>query len=171
MIRIQLVLILLAFLQLQAKSQYDTLVFDGEERYYHTFFPSQYSSTQEFPMILALHGGIGNGEQLEGQSQLSVLGEEEGIVVVYPEGFKNMLGIRTWNGGVCCGTAVNNDVDDVGFLSELIEYMIENYSIDSDRIYVRGLSNGGYMTYRLACEIPHKIAGIAPIACSMARCY
>lgn len=148
-------------------TQQDSINVDGMERYYYTFIPSEMSTQNSVALIVALHGGVGSGTQLEIQSQLSVLAEQEKFIVVYPDGFKNALGIRTWNAGVCCGSAVNQNIDDVSFISLLIEKHIETFNVDPEKVFITGMSNGGFMAYRLACEIPEKIAAIAPVACSM----
>jgi len=114
-----------------------------------------------------MHGGFGSGPQLETQSKLSEKGDAAGFIVVYPEGVPSPLNIRTWNAGGCCGYSMNNDIDDVGFISSLIDSLDYELAIDPDRIYATGMSNGAFMSYRLACEIPEKIAAIAPVAGTM----
>ncbi len=148
-------------------AQYDTLNHDGLERSYFVHVPSSYSNGDSIPLIIAMHGGFGSAANLQVQSQLNVKADNSNFIVVYPEGVKNLLNIRTWNGGACCGYAVNQNIDDVGFISTLIDSLQENYSIDSDRIYATAISNGGYMAYRLACELSDKIAAIAPVSASM----
>jgi polyhydroxybutyrate depolymerase len=70
----------------------------------------------------------------------------------------------TWNAGNCCGYALKNDIDDVSFIRSLIEKIEKEYKIDSKRIFVTGLSNGGMMTHLLGCKLSDKIAAIAPVA-------
>jgi polyhydroxybutyrate depolymerase len=115
-----------------------------------------------------MHGGFGSGPNLENQSELSTKADEENFIVVYPEGVASPLNIRTWNAGDCCGYSALNDIDDVGFISALIDSLSSNYAIDTLRIYATGMSNGAFMSYRLACELSDKIAAIAPVAGSMA---
>ncbi|MDA0732920.1 MAG: hypothetical protein O2837_08720 [Bacteroidetes bacterium] len=69
--------------------------------------------------------------------------------------------------GDCCGFASTNNIDDVGFIDSLLNTLTNQYSIDTNRIYATGISNGGFMSYRLACELSDKIAAIAPVASSM----
>ncbi len=147
--------------------QYDSISFAGSYRTYQLHLPPNYDGTQELPLIIAMHGGFGNGAQLEIQSQLSVKADEEGFIVLYPEGVPGFLGIRTWNAGACCGYASDNNVDDVGFISALLDSLIGSYSIDTLRVYATGMSNGGFMSYRLACDLSNRIAAIAPVAASM----
>lgn len=135
---------------------------DGKRRAFLIHTPPSYDGSQPLSMIIALHGGTGSAKGLEDQSKLSNYADQEGFIAVYPDGWR-----RTWNAGGCCGPAMNKDVDDVGFISKVIDHMLANYNIDADRVYVTGMSNGGFMAYRLACEIPDKIAAIAPVAASM----
>ena len=133
-------------------AQYDSIYFDGMYRTYQLHLPSDYDGSQNTSLIIAMHGGFGSGTQLEIQSQLSVKADEENFIVVYPEGVESLLNIRTWNAGGCCGYAMNNNIDDVGFINALMDTLISNYSIDTLRIYATGMSNGAFMSYRLACE-------------------
>ncbi len=147
--------------------QYDSILHHSVHRTYLLHVPHSYDPGNPVPLIVAMHGGFGSGAQLQNQSQLSKKSDHAGFIVVYPEGLKGPLGIRTWNAGRCCGYAMNNDIDDVGFLSALIDTLIANYSIDTNRVYATGMSNGAFMSYRLACEKSNKIAAIAPVAGTM----
>lgn len=159
-------LVVLMALNFPANAQLDTLMHNGKERYYLLKIPSGYSG-EKTPMIIAMHGGLGSAMNLQDQSQLSVKCDDAGYIVVYPEGVKSPLGIRTWNAGVCCGYAAQNNIDDVGFISKLIDEIKTKVNIDTTRVYATGMSNGGFMSYRLACELSDKIAAIAPVAASM----
>lgn len=147
--------------------QYDSIPFDGLQRSYQLHLPPTYDGSESLPLVIAMHGGFGSGIQLENQSQLSEKSDEENFIVVYPDGVASPLNIRTWNAGDCCGFAANTDVDDVGFINALIDSLISWHAIDTLRIYATGMSNGAFMSYRLACELSHRIAAIAPVAGSM----
>ena len=87
--------------------------------------------------------------------------------VAYPEGTAAPRGLgklRTWNAGICCGPAMRFNVDDVGFLSAVIDDAIERHGADPERVYVAGMSNGAMMAYRLACEAPERIAAIVAVS-------
>lgn len=161
------ILILFVFLAFNLSAQYDSIAHDGLQRTYQLHLPSNYSTDTIHSLVIALHGGFGSGPQLETQSQLSVKADAENFIVVYPEGVQSLLNIRTWNSGECCGYAANNDIDDVGFINSLIDSLLSIYAIDTTRVYVTGMSNGAFMSYRLACELSHRIAAIAPVAGSM----
>lgn len=163
-----LICLSLFLLSLQsATAQYDSIFIGGDYRTYLLHLPTGYDGSVELPLLIAMHGGFGSGPQLETQSKLSEKADESGFIVVYPEGVPSPLNIRTWNAGGCCGYAMNNNIDDVGFISALIDSLTFGFAVDTDRIYATGMSNGAFMSYRLACEIPEKIAAIAPVAGTM----
>jgi polyhydroxybutyrate depolymerase len=115
-------------------------------------------------LVIALHGGGTNGRTMERFSGLSETSERYGFVVVYPNGSGRFSRFLTWNAGSCCSYAEKHAIDDVAFIRQLIEYMTRQYHIDPSRVYVTGISNGAMMAYRLAAEIPDRIAAIAPVA-------
>ena len=138
--------------------------------------PPSYDEKTPLPMILNFHGGGGNADaqmkltcpdgNLANPGCLNKLADRESFIVVYPEGVSSPIlrRLRTWNAGNCCGTAVEKKVDDVGFVSKMIDQLQRDFSIDSRRIYATGMSNGGIMSHRLACELSDKIAAIAPVS-------
>ena len=163
-----LILFIITFFVLTLEAQYFNIPWENNNRTFLLRLPSQYDASVEYPLIIAMHGGTGNAFNLENQSQLSIKAEEENFIVVYPEGLPlGILDIRTWNAGWCCGMASSTDIDDVGFINALIDTLLDDYSIDESRIYATGMSNGGFMSYRLACELPERIAAIAPVAATM----
>ena len=164
--RIILLLSLVLLLGSCRKSLYDsdrfTLKHDGERRSYLVHTPPSYSDAVSTSLIIALHGGVGSAKNIEEQSGLAEYADEAGFILCSPDGLN-----RTWNAGWCCGKAEKNGVDDVGFISALIDKMLDDYNISPDKVYVTGMSNGAFMSYRLACELSEKIAAIAPVAGTM----
>jgi polyhydroxybutyrate depolymerase len=156
--------ILFFFVGTMLHGQAGTITVDGLVRNYTLRLPSAYDGITPLPLVIAMHGGFGSGTQLENQSQLTVNAEQEDFIVVYPDGTG---GIRTWNAGGCCGSAMNNNIDDVGFIDALLDTLIASHAIDTTRIYATGMSNGGFMSFRLACELSERIAAIAPVAATM----
>ncbi|MBY0269699.1 MAG: hypothetical protein K2X06_07525 [Burkholderiales bacterium] len=141
-----------------------TLQHNGAARSYVLRVPPGLTERQRVPLVLVLHGGGGNAEITERMTGFSDKAAKEGFIVAYPEGsgrFKDRL--LTWNAGHCCGYALNNKVDDVGFISALIDQLIRDYLVDPKRVYATGISNGGMMSHRLGSELPQKIAAIAPV--------
>lgn len=161
------IFVLLVYLSTNVMAQYDSIAHDGLVRTYQLHLPTDYSSDTIHSLLIALHGGFGSGLQLELQTQLSEKADEENFIVVYPDGVLSPLGIRTWNAGTCCGYSAGNSINDVGFIATLMDSLSNNYSIDSLRVYVTGMSNGAMMSYRIACELSDRIAAIAPVAGTM----
>lgn len=143
----------------------DTLLVDSIERTYIIHVPESYDDSSPTPLVLVLHGGGGNAENIAEVSGFNKKADEEGFIVVYPDGNGKLpRKLLTWNAGFCCGYALENDIDDVNFLRSLIEHIQDTYVIDETMIYATGISNGGIMTYRLGAELSDKIAAIAPVA-------
>lgn len=142
----------------------EKITVDGLQRTYTLNLPPNYYDSSAFSLIIALHGGTGSAERFETSTQLTDKSNEAGFIVVYPDG----TGIlKTWNAGGCCGAAVSNNVDDVHFISELIDHLAAKYKINPKKVYATGHSNGGMLCYRLACELSNKIAAIAPVSSTM----
>jgi polyhydroxybutyrate depolymerase len=157
--------LLFVFISIEAqKNIYDTIVHGPLHRTFLLHIPSSYNSANPTPLVIALHGGGSPGwYTFEQATQLSSKSNSGGFLLVYPEGIK-VAGVRAWNGGGCCSFAVTAKVDDVGFINALIDTIRSEYNIDTTRIYATGLSNGAIMTYRLASELSHRIAAIAPVS-------
>jgi len=166
-VKICLAVAILFLINSASSAQYDSIPYDGNDRTYLLHLPTEYLETDSVPLVIAMHGGFGSAINLQTQSQLSVKADTENFIVVYPEGVKSGFNIRTWNAGWCCGYASSSNIDDAGFISTLLDTLISKYSIDTNRIYATGMSNGGFMSYRLACELSDRIAAIAPVAASM----
>ena len=142
-----------------------TIPHDGLERSYVTLVPTSYEDGERAPLVLALHGGGGDGERMcKLKGGVQELAEEGGFIVVCPDGVENH-----WNDGreLEKWRAHAEDIDDVGFLLSLIDIISDDYSIDPDRIFVTGMSNGGKMSLRLACEAADTFAAAAPVIASL----
>ena len=145
---------------------YDTIAIDGRTRTYLLNLPPNFDSTGPFPLVVALHGFGGRAIQMEHDYHLTEKSNSAKFIVVYPEGTPNdgPLGLQNWNAGTCCEAAQEQNVNDVGFISRLIQKLVRQYKVNPKKVYVTGMSNGAMMTYRLACEIPNQIAAIAPVS-------
>lgn len=148
---------------------YKSIRVDGVQRTYLVNLPPDYYFRNNFSLVIAMHGGGGDAYQFESSSLLTEKANKERFIVVYPEGiFKSkFLKIRTWNAGSCCAYSVEENINDVKFISVLIDTLIKQYKINKRKVYATGHSNGGMMSYRLACELSDKIAAIAPNASTM----
>lgn len=111
------------------------------------------------PLVLNFHGFSSNASQQELFSGMNATADAEGFVVVYPEGI-----LSSWNAGACCGTAMMQGLDDVGFVRALVSELHAQLCIDARRVYATGMSNGGFMSHRLACEASDVFAAVAPVS-------
>lgn len=139
----------------------------GHKRYYFVRVPPQASEAKPLPVVLSFHGGGGNAEGHKRMTRMESIADREGFLLVVPEGTGNpQLGRRleSWNVGVCCGPAKQQGVDDVAFVVTLLEDLALRTPVDQTRVYATGLSNGGMMSYRLALDVPERIAAVAPVA-------
>ncbi|QDP19326.1 extracellular catalytic domain type 1 short-chain-length polyhydroxyalkanoate depolymerase [Sphingomonas xanthus] len=138
----------------------------GLTRRYMIHVPPGLPRGKAVPVLLALHGGGGNMEFQAKNYGLTQMADKTGFIVVFPNGhsrFRNGM-LATWNAGACCGRAAEHKVDDVGFLTEVIDRVRRQLPVDRRRIYATGMSNGALMSYRLACERADLIRAIAPVA-------
>jgi polyhydroxybutyrate depolymerase len=145
-----------------------TLVHDGFKRQYLVHVPKGYNPTKPTPLVVAMHGGGGNLEIQANDTYYGLIGKSEGsgTIVVFPNGYsRRKTGkLATWNAGECCGAAQEEGIDDVGFIRAMLAELQAQLNIDSKRIYATGMSNGGMMSYRLACEMSDVFRAIAPVA-------
>ncbi len=134
-----------------------SLGWEGVDRWYEVMVPTAATAGAPVPVVLNLHPFVLGGNDLfhdiwRRESGLVDVGEAQGFIVVQPDGTGD---IAAWNAGEdCCGDASANGVDDVGFLREIVRLVAEEACVDEDRVYSTGMSNGGYMSHRLACEAP-----------------
>jgi polyhydroxybutyrate depolymerase len=138
---------------------------DGSTRTYRIHVPRSLPRDTPVPLLVALHGGFGSGAQFEANSGFDALADAHHFIVVYPDGTPirargALANARVWNGGHCCGPAARQQVDDVGFISQLIDRISGQHDIDARRVYAAGHSNGAIMSYRLACELSDKVVAI-----------
>mgnify|MGYP001221794096 FL=1 len=142
---------------------YQTTFFDGLSRDYIMYIPNSYEENESLPIVFNLHGGSGTAdEHINYVSDMRGLSDSEKFILVYPQASSDSNGIPIWNlGGV---NSKATDVDDVGYISHLIDKISEFYSVDKDRVYVTGFSNGGYLSFELACKLSSRIAAFASVA-------
>lgn len=142
-----------------------TITVGGRVRSYLLHVPPSPNRGRPMPVVIVLHGGGGSAETIARTSGFNDKADEERFVVIYPNGTGRLRDrLLTWNSGNCCGYAHENNVDDVSFIRSLIGQVQKELNVDGRRIFVTGFSNGGMMSYRLACELSDKIAAIAPVA-------
>ncbi len=155
-----LISLLLSFLlSVSVKSQVNgSFIFDGISRSWIVYLPQNYNTGDSFPLLLALHGLTQTGQAMMNFSGFNSIADTGNFIVAYPNGVGN-----AWNVGFSGGSTA----DDAGFISALIDTLHQNYNINLNRVYATGFSNGGFLSYRLACELGGRIAAIAPVAGTM----
>lgn len=141
-----------------------SLEVDRRSRTYLVHVPKSYDGARPVPLVLVFHGGGSNAQQMVRFCGLNEKAEQEGFIVVYPSGTGRLASMLTWNGGNCCGYAMQNQVNDVAFTRALLDDLSRSVKIDPKRIYATGMSNGAIMAYLLASELSDRIAAIAPVA-------
>ena len=131
----------------------------GVDRTYRVHIPPSYEGGTPIPLIVAFHGGGGTGEGMERLTHMNDISDSGGFIAVYPDGVN-----KNWNDG---RPQINPDVDDVAFVRSMLERLESDYSIDTKRVYATGISNGGFMSYRLAFDLDGTFAAIAPVGALM----
>ncbi len=129
-------------------------------RHYQVYEPESYSGETPLPVVMVLHGGGSRGRAIERLVKFQPIADREGFLVVYPDAQD-----RLWNDGRA--TTRREDAADVNFLSLILDELSQQYPIDSKRVYATGISNGGFMTQRLACELTDRIAAVATVDATM----
>ncbi len=144
-------------MQAQTNGSFD---FEGVSRNYIVYVPSGHNMQNPASLVIVLHGFTQTAQAIMNYSNFNAYAEENSFIVAYPNGIGN-----SWNVGVGGGSTAN----DVGFLSALIDTLNARYGVDLERVYATGFSNGGFMSYRLACELNQRIAAIASVAGTMSN--
>lgn len=133
-------------------------VYDGYNRSYIVTRPA--SCVSSCPLVVDMHGFTGSAATQKKLTGLDANGAANGYIVVYPNGLRG-----SWNAGTdygsCCGFAVDRDIDDVGFIREVVAQVTAAYPVDRQRVYASGFSNGCAMTQRIAVEASDVFAAAA----------
>ncbi len=154
-----------------------------EDRPYIVHVPAGYDAARTWPVVLVLHGGGGNAWQMrdfvcpdgdrDSPGCMNALADREGFLVVYANGTGARFApnARTWNAGggsdgwqCVSGRACAEGIDDVAYFGALLDGLAAGYAVDPNRVFATGISNGGAMAHRLACELGDRIAAAAPVA-------
>ena len=140
----------------------ESITSGGESRTFIVRLPTGYTGKSPAPAVIDFHPLGGTGSQQEGSSGWKAKCDSVGCISVYPDSSKT-AGDSSWNAGYCCDNAEKDQIDDVQFARDIIKYLEANTCVDPKRIYASGGSNGGGMTYRMACEAADVIAAVAPV--------
>ncbi len=144
------------------------LSFGGDNRFYEIHVPASYKAGKKVPMVMVFHGGGGNPGAVRTTTGFDAISDREGFIVIYPGGTGKSEDARrlSWNILISETPATQNKKDDLGFVRAVLKDVQGQFSIDDRRIYATGISQGGMMSYRLACDpdLSGRIAAIAPVA-------
>lgn len=143
-----------------ARDEPGTLQFGGLNRTYRVHVPPGSAAG----LVLNLHGGGGTGVGQERLSDFDAVADVNNLLVVYPDGYE-----KSWADGRGSSPADRHHVDDVGFLVALTSKLLKEFGVASGHVFVTGMSNGGFMTNKLACERADVFAAIAPVAGTLGR--
>jgi polyhydroxybutyrate depolymerase len=148
-----------------------TITIEGmQARTYYLNIPPNYTATTPVPLLIGLHGLGGSAPIFRVQSNMDIFTNDANVISVFPNGFGETAGtVNSWNAGSCCGLSQISETNDVKLISAIIQNMKSNYSIDPKNVWAVGFSNGGMMSYRLACELSEKITAIGVGASSLMR--
>ena len=167
-----LAVLLLSSLSVQATElEKETMFHNGRERTFLVHLPKDYAPSETYPLIIALHGGNGKAKRFNRSTnnRFNDLADEENFIVVYPQGID-----RSWNDHKdrnSFGKARRENVDDVGFISKMIDLLIIKYQVDPQQVFVCGISNGGLMSATLAAKLPDKIKAIGMVSSNFSKVY
>ena len=142
-----------------------SITHDGIQRDYILYIPEIYDGSSDVPLVLNFHGFGSNATQQMVYGDFRDIADTEGFLLVHPEG-TTFIGNQFWNVGF---PGLSSNIDDVGFTEALIDELATLYAIDLDRVYATGMSNGGFMSFLLACQLSEKIAAVASVTGSMTQ--
>jgi len=150
--------------RLRAQNRGEQLESGGQTRTFLVHLPKNYDSARHWPVVFVLHGGGGQGRGMDVLTHFNNFADRNGIIAVYPDGLT-----RGWNDGRVTRRLAPRIADDVAFISAILDKLESEYSIDSARVFATGISNGGFMSFRLGCDLAPRIAAIAPVAAALSK--
>lgn len=140
---------------------YDTITHDGLQRAFILYVPASYNAGNPAPLVFNFHGYTSNSQEQMFYGDFRPIADTAGFLLVHPMGTLDGSNEPYWNSGW------GGTVDDIGFTSALIDTLAANYSVNLDRVFSTGMSNGGFMSYTLACSLSNRIAAIASVTGTM----
>ena len=155
--------LLMSFMTLftiEIKAQYTDFEHDGITRQYIYYEPE--TLNQQMPLVIVMHGYTGDANSIKNYSEMNDFADQYGFAVCYPRGTVDGGGNRFWNVGYAFHQ--NETVDDVGYLTQLTQYLQQTNGLNPDYTFATGMSNGGEMCYMLACQAYDTFKAVAPVA-------
>ena len=144
----------------------DSIYHQNKYRYYRAYLPASYTGASPWPVVLTLHGGGGNALGFVSFTQMNMVADTANFIAVYPQGTQVGSNCCSWAAGIG-SPADTSGIDDIDFFNKLIDTLTAQLNIDTNRIYSTGLSQGGFMSHRLACELNNRIAAVAPLCSNL----
>ncbi len=139
-----------------------TIKSGGVTREYNIYVPDIYNAANAVPLVINMHGYGSNMGQQSLYGNFKNLADVDNFIIIHPNGTLDNTNTRYWN-----AFGASGGIDDVAFISNLIDTISADYNIDSSMVFSTGMSNGGFMSYKLACELNDKIAKIASVTGTM----
>jgi polyhydroxybutyrate depolymerase len=139
-----------------------TLTVDGQRRTFRVYRPAGLPSGTPAPLVVMLHGALGDGGQAQSSYGWDAQADRGRFLVAYPDGVRRAWAVSR----DCCGPPAADGVDDVAFVTRMVAAISAATPVDQARVYATGISNGGMLAYRLACEST-LLAAIAPVAATL----
>jgi len=152
----------LTFLGTSQQTITATITHDALQREYILYVPASYTGSNAVPLVLNFHGYTSNATEQMWYGDFRPIADTANFIIVHPNGMLDATGTTHFNVGWGGST-----IDDVGFTSALLDSISAEYNINAERVYSTGMSNGGFMSYQLACQLSDKIAAIASVTGSM----
>jgi polyhydroxybutyrate depolymerase len=140
----------------------------GGDRPVEVFVPSGYQDGTPAPLVILLHGYSSSGDEGENYFQLQPIAEARGFLYAHPDGTVDQGGQQFWNATDACCDLSGTGVDDSGYLRQVVDEIKVRYTVDPKRVFFLGHSNGGFMSFRMACDHADAIAAVASLAGAMA---
>ncbi|HTN75425.1 MAG TPA: PHB depolymerase family esterase [Pirellulaceae bacterium] len=140
-----------------------TITVGTRERKYLVHVPKLAQPPAKWPVVVLFHGGGSNPKQMVEFTGMNACADKHGFVVIYPAGTGIIQAALTFNAGNCCGRALRENVDEVGFITAVLDQLPKQLAVDEDRVFATGLSNGGMMSYLMADKLSQLFAAVAPV--------
>jgi len=160
--KLLLLLLCVPLIGFSQQTVYDSIFHDGVYRQYITYIPDSYDPLVDVPLLFNFHGLTGTAYTTMWHADFRPISDTANFIIVHPQGLLDNTGLTHWNIG-------QSSVDDIGFIEVLHQKLTLEYSIDLNKVYSAGMSNGGYMSYYLSCAMSDKIAAIASVTGAMSQ--